>query len=521
MKFISGKDRRQTCLFPVSLEDSIDQDNSVRSIDQFVDQLDLAKLGFRKDFIENGPPAYRPSVLLKLYIYGYMNRVRSSRQLEKECRRNIEVMWLLESLAPDHNTISNFRKDNAKAIKKVFFATVQIARNFGLIGATLIAGDSTKFRAQNSKKNNFNQKKIQRHLDYIDNKLSQYNKALDKSESEIERENINDKINKHKGRRKHYTQLEKELKESGDTQISTSDPESRHIIIRSNITEVAYCVQSTVDADHNIPIDYLVTNKNDSKAMGQMLRRSKTILRTNKHTALFDKGYHTGSEFKTANDLGIKTLVAIPGIGRASQAPDPKYNSEHFVYNQQDDTYSCPQANLLKSNGSTYKGRNYLFKQYKTNKCKNCPVRALCTTSKINGKVIQRSEFTPYIQQNAKRVSENPQAYKRRQAIVEHPYGTMKRQWGFDYIITKKTKLRASADVGLIFIAYNLTRIWNILRKGFTTNFDLKKLLETSIMIILAFIPEVSNQNKKIQIETVVYNKNCNLVLVSEITASY
>jgi transposase len=499
MKYISGKDRKQTCLFPVSLEDSIDQFNSVRAIDQFVEQLDLEKLGFRRDFIENGPPAYRPSVLLKLYIYGYMNRVRSSRQLEKECRRNIEVMWLLESLAPDHNTISNFRKDNAKAIKKVFFATVQIARNFGLIGATLIAGDSTKFRAQNSKKNNFNQKKIQRHLDYIDNKLAQYNKALDQGENDQENEQIKKDVEKHKRRRKQYEQLEKQLQESGDTQISTSDPESRHIIIRGNITEVAYCVQSTVDADHNIPIDYLVTNKNDSKAMGQMLRRSKTILRTNNHTALFDKGYHTGSELKTAFDLRIDTLVAIPGIGRASQAPDPEYNSEHFVYNEQNDTYTCPQGNPLKSNGSTYKGRNYRFKQYKTNKCKNCPARALCTTSKINGKVIQRSEFTQYIEQNAKRVLENPQAYKRRQAIVEHPYGTMKRQWGFDHIITKQTKLRASADVGFIFIAYNLTRIWNIIKQDNTTGFDMIKTLETAINLFLACIATFANHNRKIK----------------------
>ena len=152
MKYISGKDRKQTCLFPISLEDSIDQDNSVRAIDQFVNQLDLSDLGFRQDHTENGPPAYHPSVLLKLYIYGYLNRVRSSRLLEKECRRNIEVMWLLESLTPDHNTISNFRKNNPKAIKKVFFATVTIARNFGLIGATLIAGDSTKFRAKTARK---------------------------------------------------------------------------------------------------------------------------------------------------------------------------------------------------------------------------------------------------------------------------------------------------------------------------------------------------------------------------------
>jgi len=501
MKFIIGKDRKQTCLFPISLEDSIESENSVRSIDQFVDSLNLAELGFRSDFIENGPPAYNPSVLLKLYIYGYMNRIRSSRQLEKESRRNIEVMWLLESLTPDHNTISNFRKDNTKAIKKVFFATVQIARNFGLIGVTLIAGDSTKFRAQNSKKNNFNQKKIQRHLDYIDNKLEQYNKALEQSDSENEKEEIKKDIDKHQGRRNQYKKHEQQLKESGEPQISTSDPDSKHMIVRNNITEVAYCVQTTVDADNNIPFDYMVTNKNDSKAMGQMLRRAKAILGTNTFTALYDKGYHTGSEFKTANHLGIETLVAIPGIGRASQAPDPSYNSEHFKYNKEDDTYTCPQANTLKSNGSTYKGRNYRFKQYKTNKCKTCPVRTLCTTSKINGKVIQRSEFHQYIEENAQRVLQNPDAYKKRQAIVEHPYGTIKRQWSFDHIITKKTKQRASADVGFMFIAYNLTRIWNILRDIKTSIIKASKSFVGFIQSLLSCLEVFCEQNSKYQIQ--------------------
>lgn len=504
MKFIHGKDRKQTCIFPVSLEDSIEQGNSVRSIDQFVDALDLSELGFRSDFTENGPPAYHPSVLLKLYIYGYMNRVRSSRQLEKECKRNIEVMWLLESLAPDHNTISNFRKNNAKAIKKVFFATVKIARNFGLIGATLVAGDSTKLRAQNSKKNNFNQKKIGRHLDYIDNKLQQYNKALEQNDNESEKQDIKKDIDKHKGRRKQYKQLEKKLKESGEPQISTSDPDSKHLIIRNNITEVAYCVQTTVDAVNNIPFDYLVTNKNDSKAMGQMLRRAKTILRSNTFTALYDKGYHTGSEFSTANQLGIKTLVAIPGIGRASQAPDPSYNSEHFKYNTENDTYLCPQGNILKSNGSSYKGRNYRFKQYKTNQCKTCPVRDLCTTSKVNGKVLQRSEFQKYIEENARQVLKNPKAYKKRQAIVEHPYGTIKRQWGFSYISTKKTMQRASADVGFMFIAYNLKRIWNILKIKKQLLFETLKSLTWSILAFLSTIAIYFSLNQKKTISSII-----------------
>ena len=262
MKYIIGTDRKQTSLFPISLDDTIEDENSVRAIDQFVESLDLKSMGFRLDFIENGPPAYHPKVLLKLYIYGYMNRTRSSRVLEKECRRNIEVMWLLESLTPDHNTISNFRKDYPKAIKKVFYTTVQIARNFGLIGATLIAGDSTKLRAQNSKKNNYNQKKIDRHTQYIDKKLTQYNQALEQSDDDNEKQEIKKDIDKHQKRRKQYEQLERQLKESGEPQISTSDPDSKHMIVRNNITEVAYCIQSTVDADHNIPIDYLVTNVN-------------------------------------------------------------------------------------------------------------------------------------------------------------------------------------------------------------------------------------------------------------------
>lgn len=463
MKYIEGKDRRQSSLFPISLEDTIDNENTVRAVDTFVNGLDMGKLGFKVHFPENGRPAYHPAILLKLYIYGYMNKVRSSRDLEKECKRNIEVMWLLESLAPDHNTISNFRRDNPRAIKRVFRATVEIARNFGLIGATLIAGDSTKLRAQNSKKNNYNQKKIDRHIAYIDKKLEEYQGQLERGDGDMD--TIKDHIDRHGKRKEKYKDLERRLKESGQEQISTSDPESRHMIVRNNITEVAYNLQATVDSDHCIPIDYRLTGNNDTKAMGNMLRRAKTILRTDRFTALYDKGYHTGSEFKIANDLGIATLVAVPGIGRASQAPDPAYNAEHFAYDRGQDTYTCPQGHLLKSNGSRYKGRNYYFKQYKTNACKQCPARELCTTAKQNGKIIQRSEFKEYMEGNARRVAENQDLYRKRQAMVEHPFGTIKRQWGFDHVMTKKSLARASADVGLIFIAYNLRRILNLIGK--------------------------------------------------------
>jgi transposase len=197
MKYIQGQNRSQTYLFPVSMDDAISEDNEVRLIDVFVDSLALESYGFQIDQGENGRPAYHPGDLLKLFIYGYMNKIRSSRRLEKESKRNIEVMWLLGSLHPDHNTISNFRRDNPRAIKKVFMETVKIANYFNLIGATLIAGDSTKFRAQNSKKNNFNQKKISRHLEYIENKLQEYNEALAQSDGD-NKEDIEDQIDKQK-----------------------------------------------------------------------------------------------------------------------------------------------------------------------------------------------------------------------------------------------------------------------------------------------------------------------------------
>jgi len=496
MKFIKGHDRSQTHLFPVSLDQSIEPDNQVRLIDLFVDSLPLDEFGFRTDFIDNGRPAYHPSDLLKLYIYGYLNKTRSSRDLEKECKRNIEVMWLLKSLQPDHNTISNFRRDNPKAIKKVFRATVQIAKHFNLIGGKLIAGDSTKLRAQNSKKNNFNQKKIDRHIAYIDNKLDHYNQQLAEQDGDA-KEQIKKEIDKHNKRKDDYHDLENQLKESGEAQISTSDPESRQMIIRNHITEVAYNVQTTVDAKNCLLIDYKVTNNNDSKAMGNMLQRAKSILRNNEFIALYDKGYHTGSELDMAERIGIETLVAIPAIPRSSQAPDPDFNVEHFHYCNQTDTYICPQGSVLNTNGTWYQGRNYKFRQYKTPACKTCPVRPKCTKSAKNGKIIQRSEFIPAIEHNKERVKQKAEHYRQRQAIVEHPYGTIKRQWGFCHILTKTGKQRASADVGFMFIAYNLRRIINTLGKDALKSYliDLYRTILANIRKLRAKIEYLKGLN--------------------------
>ncbi len=459
MKYIKGQNRSQTSLFPVSLDDTVAAENEVRLIDAFVDHLNLPEFGFKVDHTENGRPAYHPADLLKLYIYGYLNKVRSSRDLEKECGRNIEVMWLLKCLKPDHNTISNFRRDNPRAIKKVFRETVRIARYFNLIGGTLIAGDSTKLRAQNSKKNNYNQKKIDRHLEYIENKLAEYEKALAESDGD-EKQEIENEIKTQNQRKQGYQKVEQELRESGQPQVSTSDPESRQLITRNNITEVAYNAQTLVDAKHNLPFDYKVTNTNDAKAMGGMLRRAKTILRSNDFTALYDKGYHTGSEFKTADEMGIDVMVAIPTV--AANAPTQNYNVENFVFDPIKDCYTCPQAELLTTNGRWHQAKTYRFKRYTTKACKTCKAKPECSKAHC-GKAIQRSEFQEYVDRNKNLINQNKQLYRKRQQIVEHPYGTIKRQWGFNYIITKKYIQRAEADFGFIMTAYNIRRIINII----------------------------------------------------------
>lgn len=464
MRYITGSVRTQAVLFPQSLDEIIEADNEIRLIDLFVESLDLVTFQFHLKCSEEGRPAYHPKDLLKLYVYGYLNSIRSSRVLEKECKRNVEVMWLLHLLVPDHNTISNFRRDNEKAIRKVFRHTVSMAKNFELIGGKLIAGDSTKLRAQNSKKNNFNEDKITQHLAYIEQRLNEYNQALERADGEQDKKAIAEHIEKQMDRKDKYNGLREQLQQSGEPQISTSDPDSRQLMIRNRVTEVAYSVQTTVDEKYKITLDYKVTNHNDSKAMGGMLRRTKVILGHTDFTALYDKGYHTGSELKKGVEMGVELMVAIPGV--ASFAPDERYNVEHFSYDKQADTYTCPEGNVLHTNGNWYvkSDHGYVVKHYKTAACPTCPAFALCTKNK-KGRLIERSEHQPFVEQNKRNIERSPATYKKRQAIIEHTYGTIKRQWGFSYICTKKGIKRASADVGLMFTALNLRRLMNIVEK--------------------------------------------------------
>ena len=477
MEYIQGKPRSQIVLIESSLEEKIELDNPVRIIDAFVNSCKLEEFGFtHAKHAPEGRPPYHPGDLLKLYIYGYLNRIRSSRLLEKECKRNLELWWLLNELTPDHNTIANFRRDNPKAIKLVFRKMVTLCKRLDLIGGKVIATDGTKLRAQNSKKNNYNQKKIDDHLAYIENKLHEYLDALDVADTaetmgmdpDINKEKIRQRIAQLNEKKQQYKKLEQQLIETGQEQISTTDPDSRKLAVRQNILEVCYNIQTSVDDKHYLPIDFKTTNNNDTHALANMAVRAKVILGNTEFVELADKGYHTGEEIRKCHEAGIETLVAIPKTPVSSQAPDPAYNQDQFHYDKENDYYLCPQSQKLTSTGTWYQHHPYKTKQYKTKSCKSCPVKAQCTKSK-KGRVIERNENIEATQRNKQAIENNKELYKRRQEIVEHPFGTIKRQWGFDYTLMKGKK-KVDGDVGLIFIAYLFTRLMNIM--------GLKELME-------------------------------------------
>jgi len=462
--FIQGQNREQLTLFPVTLDSAVSADNEVRQIDAFVNSLDMRRMGFtHAQAATEGRPAYNPADLLKLYIYGYLNRTRSSRELEKETKRNIEVMWLLRGLQPDHNTIANFRRDNGAAIREVFRSTVAIAQHHSLIGGKILAGDSVKLRAQNSKKNNFNAAKVARHVAYIDGKLAEYNQQLAQADCDSDRQQAARQVQRHTQQRQKYERVSRQLEESGEPQVSTSDPDSRQLIVRSNITEVAYSIQTINDAKHNLILDYETTQRNDAHALSGMVRRAAGILGHTNFVALYDKGYHTASEIAACHALGVETLVAVPNRPVSSQAPDPAFNYEAFTYNPQSDTYTCPAGQELRTNGTTYTSKASPFKQYTTSHCKQCHLKGRCTAAKTNGRVIQRSEHVGSAERNRLAMEANPDLYRRRQAIVEHPFGTIKRQWGYDHTLMKRFKERVAADIGLILTCYNLRRLLSIL----------------------------------------------------------
>ncbi len=470
MQHIQGISRHQLQIS--SLEDKISTDNPVRFIEAFVNHIDFKKIGFQSKVLKTeGRPGFATAVFLKLYLYGYLNGVRSSRRLEKECFRNIELQWLLEDIRPNYHSIADFRKDNPKALKQLFKLFVSFLKNADLIAGETIAIDGTKSRAHNSKKANYNQKKIDKHKEYIDAKSQEYLDQLEQNdiqENPIAIKNIQQKIERLKQNKIKYELLEEQLKQSGEPQISTTDADARALLVQGQVVEVSYNIQAAVDSKHNLVVATHTINRNDKNALSTIAKEAKENLAIETYTALVDKGYHNGRELDACKQANITTIVAVPDQGKSNEnGTQPEYLVSQFTYNKATNTYTCPQGQTLATTGSWHKktGRieesGYMFQKYRTSACKSCPVKDQCTSRK-GGREIDRSQYADAVEENHQRYKANPQLYRKRQEINEHIFGTIKRKWGYNYTDLIGLE-KVNGEHSLIMLVYNIKRSINIL----------------------------------------------------------
>ncbi len=452
-------------LFPPSLDEYITEENPVRFIDAFVDHLDLQMLGFRRAIAaRTGRPAYHPGDLLKLYLYGYLNRVRSSRLLERECQRNVEVMWLLKKLAPDYKTIADFRKDTLAALRAVCREFTLLCKELELFGSELIAIDGSKFKAVNNRTRNFTTKKLERALAEIDGKIEAYLTELDTQDTQeaapsVAIGNVQTKIEQLRTRREQYQQYQQELAERGASQLSLTDPDCRSMPV-SRGTEVGYNVQMAVDAKHKLIVAYEVTNAvTDQDQLSPMALRAQELLEVETLTVVADVGYYDGEEVKACLDVGITPYIAKPQTSRNRKAG--LFTKADFVYDAEQDTYRCPAGAVLTYRFTTLEdGRPTRY--YATPACGTCPIRAQCTRSQKEGRRITRWEHEGLLDAMAERVRNNPQVMKARKEIVEHPFGTIKRTMDQGYFLLKGLP-KVGVEMSLTVLAYNIKRVIAIL----------------------------------------------------------
>lgn len=474
MPIIPSMSRHQ--MHMLCFEEMISEDNMVRVVDAFCSSYKPEQLDFVvKGKSNEGRPAFAADTLIRIYIYGYLNRVRSSRRLEKACRVNVELWWLTGYQIPCYKTIADFRKINRIGFMNLFNHFRAFCNQLELYGKDTIAVDGSKFRAQNSKKNNFNQKKIDHHLEYIESQSKRYLEELDladKNESELERSEIDAKLDSLSKRKEKYERLDQELKSSDELQISTTDPDARALPLHMNIVEVSYNVQTAVDDKHNLIVNYEVTNCKDNDALSSMAIQAREGLDLEQEdvlTVLADKGYYTGEQIETCHLNNIDTLVATKNT--ANSKKDIRFQKNKFYYDADSDVYVCPEGNELITNENFYsqkdKRRKSRFKRYtlKHSVCSACPYADACVGGRLKyrqGKVIQRQEFDDALDHNDEQVVLRQNEYKRRQAIVEHPFGTIKRQWSFTHTLLK-TKKKVDTEFSIIFLCYNLRRVMSIL----------------------------------------------------------
>jgi transposase len=473
---VEGLNRNQTALFPETLEEYVDKENPVRFIDAFVDSLNLENLGFKHSIpAEIGRPPYNPSDLLKLYIYGYLNQIRSSRKLERECHRNLEVMWLMKKLTPDFKTIADFRKDNIDCVKDVFKEFVKLCISLDLYGAKCIAVDGTKFKAVNSLDKNFNRKNLTYRMKMIDEHVSKYLSEIEEEDRKEEQANskhadiLQEKVQKLMKRKEEYSELLRKLKESKQNEVSLVDPDCRLMKNRGRI-EPCYNGQVAVDDKNHLIVDYNVTNAPaDNCQLSSMAIGAKEMLGAKTLEAVADKGYFSFVQIKDCVDNGIIPYVPEQsryGVGfvKKKGVPTREYHVDKFVYDVGTDTFVCPAGNKLVF---SYLDRAHQknIRVYRTDACFSCKFfMTKCTLNK-HGRTLWRWEHAEVLDELRERMLREPEKLALRKRLVEHPFGTMKRAFNQGYLLLKGLR-KVSGEVGFTMLAYNMRRVLNILGPG-------------------------------------------------------
>ena len=469
--FVAGAARGQVALLPECLDDWVKESNPVRAVDLFVDALDLRDLGFDGvDPAATGRPAYHPSVLLKLYIYGYLNRVHSSRRLEREAGRNLEVIWLLGRLAPDHKTIADFRKDNGPAIKKVCAQFIELCRQMGLLAKASVAIDGSKFKAVNSRDNNFTKGKLERRLKQIEESVARYLSQIetadrhaaageDSSETVVlTKTRLKEKLAALEEEVKRLRSIEKQVLASPDSQVSLTDPDCRSMATSGRGSGmVAYNVQAAVDTENHLIVAHEVTNVGtDRSQLANMAAQAKAALHTDKLEAVADRGYFKGEEILACDETGI--TVTLPKPQTSGAKSEGRFGKQDFVYRPTEDVYRCPAGETLKYY-YTNEENGQQMRNYWTNACRTCPIKTQCTTSAQRR--IKRWEHEHVVEAVQKRLDKNPQAMRVRRETVEHPFGTLKMRMGATHFLCK-TLPKVATEMALCVLGYNLTRVMNI-----------------------------------------------------------
>jgi transposase len=466
-RFVEGIARQQATLFPECLEDWINFDNPVRVIDAFVEKLELLRLGFDGAAAQTtGRPAYHPAALLKLYIYGYLNRVQSSRRLEREAGRNIEVMWLTGRLVPDHKTIADFRKDSGEAIKRVCVQFIELCRQMGLLATSSVAIDGSKFKAVNNRDKNFTRNKVERRRTQLEESVARYLAQLDTADRQepseelaAKAEHLKEKLVKLEGEMQRLAAVEKMMLASPDQQISLTDPDSRSMATSGRGSGVVgYNVQVAVDTEHHLIITHEVTNSGSDRAqLANIASRAKDILGVDELEAVADRGYYSGEEIFACDKAGI--AVTLPKPMTSGIEARGRFGKQDFVYLVDEDVYRCPAGKKLNYHYTNEEDGQQL-RRYWTNACRDCAFKPRCTSGKERR--ITRWEHEHVLEAVQKRLDGNPQAMRQRRETVEHPFGTLKMRMGATHFLMKSLP-KVASEMALHVLAYNLTRVMNII----------------------------------------------------------